>query len=166
MFSLFKKKEEQIDMPDTLYAILSGRTIPIETVPDEIFAGKLLGDGVAFEAIDEPLVVAPADCEIISASEDMKHACGMKLANGMEILIHIGIDTVDMQGDGFEVLVQEGNMVEKGTPLIQFDIEKIKAAGHPTTTMMIVTDMGQAREICFETGQSVSAGVTKIAEEK
>lgn len=127
MFSLFKKKEEQIDMPDTLYAILSGRTIPIETVPDEIFAGKLLGDGVAFEAIDEPLVVAPADCEIISASEDMKHACGMKLTNGME---------------------------------------KIKAAGHPTATMMIVTDMGQAREICFETGQSVSAGVTKIAEVK
>ena len=76
---------------------------------------------------------------------DSGHACGLIFANEMELLIHVGVDTVDMNGDGFELLVKEGDQVKQGQPLIRFDKEKIKAAGHPYVTVFIVTEEGQAK---------------------
>ena len=79
--------------------------------------------------------------------EDSRHACGLTLDNGMELLIHVGIDTVDMNGDGFELFVHEGDKVKCGDPLIRFSPEKIKAAGHPDITVFLVTDEGNAADI-------------------
>lgn len=151
-----EEKEEK-----ELKAILDGSVVPLEEVPDEVFSRKTMGDGVAIEP-SSAVVCAPADGEITVAMEETGHACGMKLKNGLEILIHVGIDTVSMGGDGFELLVKEGDMVKSGTPLIRFDKEKIKAAGHPCTTMLIVTEEGSAAEISMHTGMEAEAGKTTV----
>ncbi len=106
--------------------------------------------------------MAPADAEVSVVMEDTGHACGLALAKGMELLIHVGVDTVDMGGDGFELLVKSGDKVRAGDPLIRFDPEKIRAAGHPTTTVIIVTEEGEAGEIQYITGMDVQAGKTTI----
>ena len=93
---------------------------------------------------------------------DSRHACGLKLADGMEILLHIGIDTVGMNGDGFEYLIEEGQKVKAGTPLIRFDREKIRAAGHPDVTVCIITEEGNVKEIEMRTGLEVKANETTI----
>lgn len=144
-----------------LKSILDGIVVPLEEVSDEVFSQKIMGDGVAIEPSGS-VVCAPADGEITVVMQETGHACGMKLKNGMEILIHVGVDTVSMGGDGFELLVKEGDMVKSGTPLIRFDKEKIKAAGHPCTTMLIVTEEGSASEISMHTGMEAEAGKTTV----
>ena len=89
-------------------------------------------------------------------------ACGLTFANGMELLIHIGVDTVDMNGDGFTLLVSEGQKVKAGTPLIRFDKEKIHAAGHPSVTVFIVTEEGNAKGIQYLSGMEAVAGETPV----
>lgn len=144
-----------------LKSILDGIVVPLEEVSDEVFSQKIMGDGVAIEPSGS-VVCAPADGEITVVMQETGHACGMKLKNGMEILIHVGVDTVSMGGDGFELLVKEGDMVKSGTPLIRFDKEKIKAAGHPCTTMLIVTEEGSASEISMHTGMEAEVGKTTV----
>lgn len=144
-----------------LKSILDGTVISLEEVPDEVFSQKIMGDGVAIEPSGS-VVYAPADGEITVVMEETGHACGMKLKNGLEILIHVGVDTVSMGGDGFALLVKEGDIVKIGTPLIKFDKEKIKAAGHPCTTMLIVTEEGSAAEISMHTGMEAEAGKTTV----
>lgn len=144
-----------------LKAVLSGKAIPLDDVPDEVFSQHVMGDGLAIEPSDNT-VVAPADAEVSVVMEDTGHACGLALAKGMELLIHVGVDTVDMGGDGFELLVKSGDKVRAGDPLIRFDPEKIRAAGHPTTTVIIVTEEGEAGEIQYITGMDVQAGKTTI----
>ena len=143
-------------------AFLSGKVIKIEDVPDKVFSEKVLGDGLAIEPTDNVLI-APADGEIINVMDGSFHACGMTLKNGVEILFHIGLDTVSMNGDGFECFVKEGDTVKAGDRLIKFDPEKIKAAGHPTVTMMVITDEGSSGGIEFKTGMEAAAGKTVVA---
>ena len=126
-----------------LKSILDGRVMPVTEAPDDVFSQKIMGDGLAIEP-SGTVVKAPADCDVSVVMADTGHACGLTLANGIELLIHVGVDTVDMGGDGFELLVQEGQHVKAGQELIKFDPEKIKAAGHPCTTMLIVTSEGNA----------------------
>lgn len=145
-----------------LRAFLSGKVISIEEVPDKVFSEKVLGDGIAIEPTDNVLI-APADGEIINVMDGSFHACGMTLENGVELLFHIGLDTVGMNGDGFECFVKEGDKVKAGDRLISFDPEKIKAAGHPTVTMMVVTDEGSAEGIEFKTGMEAKVGETVVA---
>lgn len=121
-----------------LKSILDGKVMPIEEAPDDVFSQKIMGDGVAIEP-SNTVVTAPADCDVSVVMADTGHACGLTLPNGVELLIHVGVDTVDMGGDGFKLLVNEGDHVKAGQKLIEFDPEKIKAAGHPCTTMLIVT---------------------------
>lgn len=144
-----------------LKSILDGKVIPITEVEDEVFSQKIMGDGVAIEPTNT-VVTAPADCEVSVVMADTGHACGLTLANGVELLIHVGVDTVDMGGDGFKLLVKEGDRVKAGQPLIQFDPEKIRAAGHPCTTMLIVTAEGSASGIVMHTGMDVKAGETVV----
>ena len=144
-----------------LKAFLSGQAIPLEDVPDDVFSQHIMGDGLAIEPSDET-VVAPADATVSAVIEDSRHACGLTLDDGMELLIHVGIDTVDMKGDGFELFVAVGDQVRCGQPLIRFSREKIAAAGHPATTVCIVTDPGSTEHIDYHTGMEVSAGQTEI----
>ena len=144
-----------------LKSILDGRVMPVTEVPDDVFSQKIMGDGLAIEPSDT-VVKAPADCDVSVVMADTGHACGLTLANGIELLIHVGVDTVDMGGDGFELLVQEGQHVKAGQELIKFDPEKIKAAGHPCTTMLIVTSEGNASGITMHTGIDAKAGETPV----
>ena len=150
-------KKEQV-----LMSVLTGKIIPIEEVPDDVFSQKIMGEGVGIEPESET-VVAPADGSVSVVMEDSGHACGLVLENGMEILIHVGIDTVDMNGEGFELFVKEGDTVRCGDPLIRFSKEKIKKAGHPATTLFIVTDEGNASNIRFLSNLQAEAGKTVIA---
>jgi PTS system sucrose-specific IIC component len=116
---------------------VAGNVIAREAIPDETFASGVLGDGVGVEPTAE-LVVAPFDGTISSVAQS-KHAIGIE-ANGMEMLIHVGVDTVNMNGDGFECLVKEGDEVKLGQPLIRFSREKIKAAGYSDTVAVLLTN--------------------------
>ena len=144
-----------------LKSILDGKVMPIEEAPDDVFSQKIMGDGLAIEP-SNTVVTAPADCDVSVVMADTGHACGLSLPNGVELLIHVGVDTVDMGGDGFRLLVNEGDHVKAGQPLIEFDPAKIKAAGHPCTTMLIVTSEGNAANIKMHSGIDAKAGETTV----
>ena len=156
-----KGRAEAMEADGTITSVLSGRVIPIEEVDDNVFSQKIMGDGVAVEP-EDTLVKAPADASVTVVMKESGHACGLTLANGLELLIHVGIDTVDMNGDGFRLFVEEGQKVRRGDPLIQFDPEKIKAAGHPLTTMLIVTGEGGAKNVTMHSGMEAKAGETAV----
>lgn len=149
-----------------LKAFLSGTVLPISDVPDPTFASKDLGDGIAIRPEGTDTVTAPGNGTVLAASEHMPHACGLKLDNGIELLIHIGIDTVAMNGTGFRLLVKEGQRVTAGQKLVQFDQEAIIKAGYDPVTMMIVTSTGSAGEVVYKTGMGAVQGKTVIAELK
>ena len=121
----------------TVLQPVKGNVIAREAIPDDTFASGVLGDGVGIEPTDET-VVAPFD-GVISSVAESQHAVGIE-ANGMELLIHVGVDTVNMQGEGFTCLVNEGDEVKAGQPLIRFDREKIKAAGYSDTVAVLLTN--------------------------
>ena len=116
---------------------VKGNVIPYTEIPDDTFASGVLGEGVGVQPTDE-LVVAPFDGTITSVAES-KHAVGIE-SNGMELLIHVGVDTVAMNGDGFTCLVNEGDKVKAGQPLIRFSRAKIKAAGYSDTVAVLLTN--------------------------
>ena len=144
-----------------LKSILDGKVMPVTEAPDDVFSQKIMGDGLAIEP-SSTVVKAPADCDVSVIMADTGHACGLTLANGIELLIHVGVDTIDMGGDGFELLVKEGQHVKAGQDLIRFDPEKIKAAGHPCTTMLIVTSEGNAKGLTMHSGMNAVAGETPV----
>ena len=143
-------------------AFLTGNVIPLKEVGDGVFSEGVMGDGFAIQPESETLL-APVDAEVTVLMEDSRHAVGLTMANGMEILLHIGIDTVDMQGDGFTYLVSQGQKVKTGNPLIRFDRSKIKAAGHPDVTVCVITETGDADALTFKTGIHAEAGKTEVA---
>ncbi len=121
----------------TVLQPVKGRVIPREEIPDDTFAQGILGDGVGIEP-EEGIVVAPFDGTVTDIA-DSRHAVGLE-CNGMELLIHVGVNTVSMNGDGFEVLVSDGAEVKAGMPILRFDREKIKAAGYPDTVVVLLTN--------------------------
>lgn len=161
--SVMRNKEESKEAPGELKAFLSGKAIPLKEVGDGVFSAGVMGDGMAIIPENETLY-APVDAEVAVLMPDSRHACGLRMENGMEVLLHIGIDTVTMNGDGFAYLVQEGQKVRAGEPLITFDRAKIKAAGHPDVTVCIVTDEGSAQNIQFHTGMSAVEKETVVAQ--
>ena len=122
-----------------LKAFLSGKVIPLEEVPDDVFSKRIIGDGLAIEPTDHT-VVAPAAGTVSVVMQDSKHACGITLDNGMEILIHIGINTVSLEGQGFEAFVAQGDRVECGDKLICADLNLIREKGLSPQTMMILPE--------------------------
>ena len=121
-----------------VYAPIKGNVIPSADIPDETFAAGVLGEGIGIEP-EEGVVYAPFDGEI-SSTTDTRHAIGVSSPDGMELLIHVGVNTVAMEGDGFELFCAEGDQVKAGQKLMTFDIDKIKAAGYSTTTAVLVTN--------------------------
>lgn len=139
-----------------LAACLTGTVVPLAEVKDEAFASGALGDGIAIEpAVGE--LVAPADGEI-SSTFDTHHAVGMTTVDGAELLMHIGIDTVMLGGKHFTYLVNEGDKVRKGQPLIRFDIEAIKAEGYPVTTPLIVCNTDEYAAVTPKASGTVKQG--------
>ena len=139
-----------------LSACLNGTVVPLADVKDEAFASGVLGDGIAIEPTDGELV-APADGEISSTFET-HHAVGMTTADGAELLMHIGIDTVKLGGKHFTCLVNEGDKVKKGQPLIRFELEAIKAEGYPVTTPLIVCNTDDYAAVAAKASGTVKQG--------
>ena len=139
-----------------LSACLNGTVVPLADVKDEAFASGALGDGIAIEPTDGELV-APADGEISSTFET-HHAVGMTTADGAELLMHIGIDTVKLGGKHFTYLVNEGDKVKKGQPLIRFELEAIKAEGYPVTTPLIVCNTDDYAAVAAKASGAVKQG--------
>lgn len=121
-----------------IYAPVSGKVICREDIPDETFASGIMGEGVGIKP-EEEIIVAPFDGEITSVV-DTGHAVGLTSFDGVELLIHVGVDTVKMQGDGFQVFVTEGQKVKTGEKLLKFDRDKIRKAGYSDTTAVLVTN--------------------------
>ncbi|MBQ7193708.1 MAG: PTS glucose transporter subunit IIA, partial [Synergistaceae bacterium] len=125
----------------------AGKVIPYTDIPDPTFAAGTLGQGVGIQPEDE-FVYAPIDGEISSVAES-KHAIGISGENDMEVLIHVGVDTVEMKGDGFEDFVKEGDKVKTGQRIMKFDREKIKKAGHPDTVVLLLTNSDDYTDVKF-----------------
>ena len=147
-----------------VYAPLTGSVVARDQIPDETFASGVLGDGCGIEpTVGE--VVAPCD-GVISTVAETRHAVGISGPADMELLIHVGVDTVEMKGDGFKALVKTGDTVKKGQKLLTFDLAKIRAAGHPTVTTVLVTNADDYAGLTLEAAGSVTAGDKLIAVQK
>ena len=138
---------------NTLYMPIEGEVIALEEIGDGVFSAGVLGQGCGILPAEE-IVYAPADAEV-STVADTKHAVGLLTEDGAEVLIHVGMDTVDMNGEGFTPLVKAGQKVKCGQPLLKFSESKIKAAGHPTTTAFVITNADDLSEVTvLKTGKA------------
>ena len=135
MFGFLKKKENK-ESSYTLGSPAKGKTVPLSEVNDPTFAEEMLGKGVAVIPA-EGRICAPADGKIDMVFDTL-HAVSMVTDYGAEVLIHVGLDTVKMNGEGFKGHVKSGDHVKKGDLLLELDLEKVKAAGYDTITPMIV----------------------------
>ena len=142
---------------NTIYAPITGNVIPLEQIPDETFASGVLGNGVGIEP-EVGEVVAPFDGTIATVA-DTRHAIGLMGPNDMEMLIHVGVDTVKMQGEGFEVFVSEGDTVKTGQRLMTFSIDKIKESGYSTTTAVLLNNSDD-----YENFKVIKTGAAKKSE--
>lgn len=135
---------------NVLYAPVSGRLVSLDDVPDEVFSERILGDGVAIEPEGER-IVSPVD-GIVTMTMSSGHAIGLRTDFGAEILIHIGVNTVCLNGRGFRNCVRQGTRVRIGQKLIEFDRELICAQGYPCTTMVLLINGEQFEFRCTADG--------------
>ena len=141
--------------PGVVYNPIQGEIIPMDQIPDETFASGVLGQGCGIIP-EQGLVVAPFDGEVTTVAET-KHALGLASKDGIEILIHVGMDTVSLNGEGFEVLCAEEDQVKAGQPLLKFDIGFIKSKNLPTTTAVMVTNADDYADVALaNTGKSAA----------
>ncbi len=133
---------------DALVAPVKGKIKPITEVPDQVFAGKMMGDGFAIEPT-EGTIVSPVDGKIVNLFPT-KHAIGILSDNGLEILIHVGIDTVNLKGEGFETLVEENARVEKGQPLLKVDLDYVKEHATSTITPIVFTNLAEGEKVVIQ----------------
>lgn len=145
---------------DVLAAPVAGKVIAMGEVPDPVFSSEALGKGCAIWPQDD-VVYAPVSGEV---TVTMDHAIGIKGENGIEVFVHIGIDTVNMNGDGFTGLVGKGDAVEAGQPVIKMDREKIAAAGHPDCVVLAVSNTADyaSVELAVAAGSEVAAGAAVL----
>lgn len=139
MFGFGKKKKELVN-DEKLYAPVSGKVADLTTVSDPVFAQKMMGEGFAIEP-EDPIVVSPAAGKVTVLQP---HAVGLKRADGLEVLVHMGIDTVSMNGKPFKLFVKVGDVVAGGDKLAEVDWPMVKAAGFPLTTMVLITNSKDA----------------------
>lgn len=149
---MLKKKEENTQI--SLYAPVNGELVTLENVPDPVFSQKMMGGGIAIKPTDE-LVTAPIDGKIIQLFPT-KHAVGIKAGNGAEILIHIGLDTVDLQGEGFTAYIKEGDSVKRGDKLVSFDYKTVEKKATSTIIPIVITNTDEMNEIIPSDNQKVT----------
>ena len=141
-------------------AFLDGRTITLKELNDGVFSEGIVGEGLAIVPESDTLY-APCDATVSLVMQDSKHAVGLTLPNGVELILHVGIDTVKMNGDGFTYFVEQGQKIKQGDKLIKFDREKIKKAGYPDTTVCVITNP-EGKNVNFYTGIPVKTNNTVI----
>lgn len=160
MFGFFKKKKQNESL--NFVAPVNGKVIELSEVPDPVFAQKMAGDGVAIDTTGD-IIVAPCDGEL-SLIFKTKHAFAMTLDNGIEILVHIGIETVSLKGEGFKQLIEQGTKVKAGTPIIKIDRNFIKSKGLSLITPVLITNPDRVKSIDKKINMDAIAGETIIME--
>ncbi len=145
LLDLFKK--EDVEYPLSISATATGKIIAMEDIPDAVFAQGMVGPCIGIEPTNGT-IVAPCDGKILQLSDTL-HAFGIEGIGGVQILVHIGIDTVSMNGEGFTSNVKVGDVVKKGQPIVNVDLDKVKAAGHPTVVITILSNANNYTDIEF-----------------
>lgn len=153
LLDLLKKEDSVEEFPLSLGATANGTIVEMKDIPDDVFAQGMVGPCIGIEP-SNGTIVAPCDGKILQLSDTL-HAFGLEGIGGVQILVHIGIDTVSMNGDGFTTNVKVGDKVKKGQPIINVDLEKVKAAGHPTVVITIVSNPNNYTDITFTNEPSV-----------
>lgn len=152
MFNFTKKKSE------SLRSVMTGEVVELEKVPDLVFSQKMLGDGFAVIPTNG-LVVAPIDGIIVQIFPT-NHAFGIITEQGLEILVHIGIDTVELKGEGFKRLVDVDQKVKAGTPIIEIDLEYVKAHAKSVITPVVITNKEKVKSIKVNYGKDPKVAAT------
>lgn len=162
---LFSKEEveEEVNISDSIVSPLAGKLAPITEVEDEVFSQKVLGDGFCIVPTNGE-VVSPVDGEIVSIF-DTKHAITILSSKGLEILIHVGIDTVTLNGEGFEAFVANGDKIKKGQKILKADLDFIQTKGLKIVTPIVFTNIEDKTISLLATGD-VTAGQENIVDIK
>lgn len=161
LFGFGKEKAATIQpQEEVIHSPLSGKVVAIEEVPDPTFAQKMMGDGFAVLP-KEGKVVSPIAGEVIQVFPT-KHAIGLKTPGGLEILIHIGLETVNMKGEGFTTHIKEGDRVKVGDLLVEFDLAQVEAKAASTITPVVITNMDLIDSLKKEATSDVVAGDTPV----
>ncbi|WP_263706460.1 PTS sugar transporter subunit IIA [Shouchella tritolerans] len=142
---------------EEIFSPLTGELVPLERVPDPVFSQKMMGDGVAVIP-EEGVLVSPVEGEVVQVFHT-KHAIGIKSLSGLEILLHVGLETVELNGEGFTVFIKEGQTVKVGDPLLNFDIAFLRNENKEIITPIIITNYSdKVDEIERVDQQAVSRG--------
>lgn len=154
MFKWLQGKKKEL----VLTAPMTGTLLAMEAIPDQVFSARMVGDGFAVAPTDGQ-VVAPC-AGTVTQIFPTSHAIGLETPEGLEILIHVGIDTVELKGEGFTRLIQAGEKVEPGTPLLSVELDRLTAGGKSLVTPVIVTNMEKIERMVVEPVTQVVAGAT------
>ena len=141
-------------------ACIGGTAVAQSEIPDEVFSTGMMGAGIGIDP-SENVIIAPCDAVVSTVMEDSKHAVGLTLPNGAELLIHEGLDTVGLNGEGFQLFVKEGDRVKAGDKLIRFDADFIRSKGLNPVTVFLLTNSDDFPGASFATG-AVQAGKTAV----
>ena len=163
-----EEEEEEVasvdeDVKVSVKAVVDGTVIPVADIKDGVFSEKVLGDGIGILPESET-IVAPADGEICTVMEGSNHAVGIRVKNNMTYLIHVGIDTINMNGEGFQCFVKVGDQVKAGEKLLTFNKKKIEEKGLNPVVVFVKTEEGNQNPVTFRTGMKVSAGKDIVGE--
>ncbi|MGL5328449.1 MAG: PTS sugar transporter subunit IIA [Peptostreptococcaceae bacterium] len=150
IFDIFKKKNKE-ENKNQIVSPTNGEILELAQVPDEVFSQKMMGDGFAIKSSDGT-IVSPVN-GTIEMVFDTKHAVGLKNEDGLEILIHLGIDTVNLKGEGFEVFVKAGDTVKAGDKLIQMDVDFIQKNAKSDISPVIFTNLEDGKSVKIVTGK-------------
>ncbi|PEZ03255.1 PTS glucose transporter subunit IICBA [Bacillus sp. AFS018417] len=153
---------QKADVNEVIAIPIEGKILPITEVPDQVFSGKMMGDGFAIEPT-EGTVVSPVNGEIVNVFPT-KHAIGIQSEGGKEILIHLGIDTVKLNGEGFEALVSQGDKVTQGQPLLKVDIAFVKENAPSIITPIVFTNLQEGQKVEIKKQDNVQKGETNVIE--
>lgn len=166
MFGLFssKKKKDNVLVVKGFYSIMDGKSIDLSNVNDDMFSNRMLGQGIAVKPSSNR-VVAPCNGEVTLVSET-KHAIGLKNEDNIEILIHIGLDTVKLNGKGFETLCSVGDKIKVGQPLVNVDRQFLKENNIDDVTMMVVVEPNGHELFNYHIENLVEAGKSLLLEYK
>ena len=156
LFNFFKKSKKTENSNVKLYNPINGNVVPISEVADPVFSQKMMGDGFGVDPTDGE-VYSPVDAKVLSVFPT-KHALGLKLDNGVDLLIHIGIDTVELEGKPFTVLVEEGDRVTPETLLVKVDLHALKEADKKDTVIIAFTNMEVVEDYSLSNTGNIKRG--------
>lgn len=154
---LFKKKTK------ALYAMANGKSVAIEDVKDEVFSSKMMGEGIAILPSDGH-IYAPCSGEVSMIMEHSLHALGIVSEDGMEVLLHIGLDSVELMGEGFQMHVKKHDIISTGDLLVSFDKALLKEKGISDITMLVIVEASGHKPVCFHSDEQVIAGSSILLE--